>query len=49
MKLEQWPVQSQSTHRKCKGDKTCDICAADMKQISVWLANKVGNKQPENK
>ena len=31
----------QLTHRKYKGDKTS---AADMKQISTWLANKAGNK-----
>ena len=37
-------VQSQPTHRKCKGYKTGDTCAADMNQISIWLANKAGNK-----
>ena len=47
IKPEQWPVQSQSTHRKCKGDKTSDKWAADMKQVSIWLANKARNKQPE--
>ena len=31
---------------KCKGDETSDTCA-DMKQISIWLANKAGNKYPE--
>ena len=44
IKPEQWPVQSQSTHCKCKGNKAGDKCAAEMKQISVWLASKVGNK-----
>ena len=43
-KSEQSPVQSQPTHRKCKGNKTGDTCAANMKQISIWLANKAGNK-----
>ena len=47
IKPEQWPVQSQPTHRKCKGDKTGDKWAADMKQVSIWLANKARNKQPE--
>ena len=47
IKPEQWPVQSQSTNRKCKGDTTSDTCAAEMKQISIWLANKTGNKQPQ--
>ena len=47
IKLEQWPVQSQLTHHKFKGDKTGDTCAADMKQISIWLANKAGNKNQE--
>ena len=42
-------VQSQPTHRKCKGYKTGDTCAADMNQISIWLANKAGNKQAVNK
>ena len=32
IKPEQWPVQSQPTHRKCKGDKIGDTCAADMKK-----------------
>ena len=49
IKLEQWPVQSQPAHRKCKGDKTGDTCAADIKQISIWLANMAGNKQPGKK
>ena len=44
IKLEQWPVQNQPTHRKCKGDKNGDTCTADMKQISTWLASKKGNK-----
>ena len=44
IKLEQLPVQSQPTHRKCKGAETGDTCAADMKQISIWLASKAGNK-----
>ena len=44
IKPEQCPVQSQPTHRKDKGDKTSDTCAADMKQISIWLANKAHNK-----
>ena len=44
IKPEQWPVQSQPTHCKCKGDKTGDTCAADFKQISIWLANKAWNK-----
>ena len=43
-KPEQWLVQSQPTHRKCKGDKIDDTCAADMKQISISLAKKAGNK-----
>ena len=42
-------VQSQPTHCICKGDKTGDTCAADMNQISIWLANKAGNKQAVNK
>ena len=25
-----------------KGDRTGDTCATDMKQISIWLANKAG-------
>ena len=44
IKPEQWPVQSQQTHHKSKGDKTSDTCGADMKQISIWLASKAGNK-----
>ena len=44
IKPEQWPVQSHPTYHKCKGDETGDACAADMKQISIWLANKGGNK-----
>ena len=44
IKPEQWPVQSQSTHCKCKGEKSGDICTVDMKQISIWLTNKGGNK-----
>ena len=44
MKSEQWPDQSQPTQPKFKGDKTVDTCAADMKQITIWLANKSGNK-----
>ena len=44
IKPKQCPVQSQPTHRKDKGDKTSDTCAADMKQISIWLANKAHNK-----
>ena len=44
IKPEQWPVESQPTHRKCKGDKIGDTCAADMKQISIWLVKKAGNK-----
>ena len=44
IKLEQWPVQSQQTHRKCKGEETGSSCAADMKEINIWLANKAGNK-----
>ena len=39
IKPEQWPIQSQPTHRKCKGDET-----GDMKQISTWLASKAENK-----
>ena len=38
------PDQSQPTHRICKGDETSDTCAVDMKEISIWLANKAGNK-----
>ena len=38
------PVQSQPTKRKSKEDKTGDTCAAGMKQISIWLGNKSGNK-----
>ena len=33
------------THRKGKGHEIGDTCAVGMKQISIWLANKVGNKQ----
>ena len=44
VKLKQYPVQSQPTHRKCKGDRTSGTCATNMKQISIWLANKAGNK-----
>ena len=44
MKLEQWPAQSQPTHHKCKEDGSGDTCATEMKQISIWLANKAGNK-----
>ena len=44
IKPEQRPFQNLPTHRKCKGDKTGDTCAPDMKQISIWLANKAGNK-----
>ena len=47
IKLEQWPVQSQPTHRKCKGDETGDAYAATIKQISIWLANKAVNKITE--
>ena len=43
IKPEQRPVQSQPTHRKCKGEETGDTRAADIK-ISEWLANKAGNK-----
>ena len=42
VKLEQWPVQSQPTHRKCKGDETGDTSAADMKQ---YLVSQQGRKQ----
>ena len=38
--MQPWPVQTQSTHRKCKGEGNGD----DMKQISIWLASKAGNK-----
>ena len=48
-KPEQWPAQCQPTNPKCKGEKTGDTCAADMKQISISLANKAGNKQPGKK
>ena len=44
IKPEQWSVQSQPMHRKFKGDETGGTCAADIKQISIWLANKTGNK-----
>ena len=44
IKSEQSPVQSLPTLRKCKGSKTGDTCAANMKQISIWLAKKAGNK-----
>ena len=44
IKPEQQPVQSQPTHRKYKGDKSGNTCAAHMKQISIWLENKAGNK-----
>ena len=40
-------VQNQPTHRKCKGDETGDTCAADMKKISIWLANNTVNKITE--
>ena len=43
-KPKQWPVQSQPTQHKCKGDGTGNTCATDMKQISIWLANKTRNK-----
>ena len=39
----------QATHRKCKEGETGDTCASDMKQISIWLANKAGNKYQETK
>ena len=42
--MKQGPVQRQPTQRKCKGDETGDTYAANMKQISIWLANKAGNK-----
>ena len=29
---------------KCKEDETGDTSAADRKQISIWLANKAGNR-----
>ena len=46
IKPKQWPVQSaQPTHCKCKGDDTSDTCAAVIEQISIWLANKAGNKK----
>ena len=45
IKPEQWPVQSQSTHHKCKGDKTGDTCAANMKQISICLVSNQGRKK----
>ena len=41
---EQWPAQSRAAHRKCKGGKSGDTYAADMKQISIWLGNMAGNK-----
>ena len=44
IKPKQWPVQSHPTHGKWKEDKTGDTCAADMKQTSIWLANKAGKK-----
>ena len=44
IKLKQWPVESQPTHHQFKGDKTGNTCAADMTEISIWLANKAGNK-----
>ena len=33
MKLKQWTVQSHPAHRKCKGDRTADTFATDIKQI----------------
>ena len=38
--MQPWPVESQSTHRKCKGEENGD----DIKQIIIWLA-KQGRKQ----
>ena len=35
MKLKHPPVQSELTHRKSKEDGTGDICATDMKQITI--------------
>ena len=51
IKAEQQPVQSQLTHRKCKGHKTGDTYAADIKQISIWLANeaKINNHERSNR
>ena len=46
-KREQRPIKSQTTHRKCKGDGTGDLCATDMKKFSIWLANKAGSKITE--
>ena len=44
IKPEQWQVQSQSTHHECKREEAGDTFADDMKQISIWLASKAGNK-----
>ena len=35
MKLKQPPVQNEPTHRNSKEDGIGDICATDMKQISI--------------
>ena len=46
-KPEKWPVQIQPTHGKCKGDETGDTCAADIKQIIIWLTKKAGKNSGE--
>ena len=32
------------TYGKRQGDGTGETCANDMKQISIWLVEKAGNK-----
>ena len=44
VKPEQWPVQSQPTHRKYKRDETGDLYTADMKQYQYPVSKQVRKK-----
>ena len=45
IKPEQWSVQNQQlTHHSTQGEDTSHTCAADMEQISIWLAKNTGNE-----
>ena len=50
-KTETMTCSKQLTHRKCKGEKNGDTCAADIKQISICLqkAKQETNNQKTNR
>ena len=45
IKPKQWPVQSHPTHCKCKGAKTGNKCAADIKQTVSGLGSSGSYKR----